>query len=421
MARRQPAREPVAVIGVGLKAPGGNSPDALWSSLGKASSTATPFVDSRLPAEQSVLVCRVTEFDASAYLSPIEQRRYDRVHHLALGAAQDAMNCVDGPVPAPHRCAVVCGTGLGASATYEQQMANLLGHGLRAMSPLGIPVVMPSSTASLISMRFGFTGPCHTVSAACASGALAIGEGVELIRRGSADLVVAGGFESLLTCGALGGFMRLDAMSRTTDAALASRPFDVDRDGFVMGEGAGFVVLEALSRSRAKARTVFGAVVGYGSTSDAHHLVAPDPSGAGARRCMAIALHDAGISPSGISHVNAHGTSTVLNDLAEARAITDLFGSDSPPVTAVKGTTGHLIGGSGAVEAIVTLRSLAAGVVPPVAGLKHLDPAVTVDVVVGESRRIGTGYGLSNSFGFGGVNTSLVLAGAAQVGHPARP
>jgi 3-oxoacyl-[acyl-carrier-protein] synthase II len=409
-------RDPVAVTGIGLKAPGGCGPDELWSSLCGARSFAGVYLDDAHPALPSVLVCRASDFDASAYLSPVELRRYDRAHQLAFGAAQDAVDSLDAPLPERERCAVVCGVGLGASATYEQQLAGLLEHGLRGLSPLAIPVVMPSSCASLLSMRFGFTGPCHTVSGACASGALAIGEGAELIRRGAADLVLAGGVDSLLSYGALSGFVRLDAMSTNPDPELASRPFDLDRDGFVMGEGAGFVVLESLSRVRARQRRAFGAVLGYGSTADAHHLVAPDPSGESARRCMSLALEDARASCAQVSHVNAHGTSTVLNDQVEARALAAVFPTGTPPVTAVKGTTGHLIGGSGAVEAIVTLRSVRDRLVPPVAGLRQVDPAVTADVVVAEPRRVGAGYGLSNSFGFGGVNVSLLLGDAESVG-----
>ncbi len=406
-------RPPVAVVGAGVKAPGGSTVEELWQALGAGRSTATPFQDSRLPADTGILVSRVEGFDPSAYLSPVEQRRFDRSHQLAVAAAQDAMDAVPGPLPPPERCAIVCGVGLGATATYEAQHANLLEGGLRALNPLTIPMVMPSTTAALLSLRFGFRGPCVTVSTACASGATAIGEGVELLRRGAADLVLAGGADSMVTYNALCSFYRLDVMSSNLDEpALASRPFDVDRDGFVMGEGAGFVVLTTPQWADAAGWDVLGTVAGYGSNADAHHLVAPSPGGEGALRCMRLALADAGVAPADVAHVNAHGTSTVLNDRAEADALVHLFGARTPPVTAVKGMTGHLIAGSGAVEAVVALMSVRTGLVPPVSGLRTPDPGTPVDAVRSEPRRIGPGYGLSNSFGFGGANAVLVIGPA---------
>jgi 3-oxoacyl-[acyl-carrier-protein] synthase II len=279
------------------------------------------------------------------------------------------------------------------------------------VNPLTIPLVMPSSVAAHLSLRFGFEGPCLTVSAACASGAAAIGEGVELLRRGAADIVLAGGVDSLIGYGAMCCFMRLDAMSRNVSCPeLASRPFDMDRDGFVMGEGAGFVVLQRLEDLPASGPGPLGLILGHASSADAHHLVAPSPGGEGALRCMALALAEADVQARDVTHVNAHGTSTVLNDRAEAAALETLFAGSCPPVTAVKGATGHMVGGSGAVEAVVSLVSLRERLVPPVAGLRTVDPEVNIDVVQDKPRHVRPGYSLSNSFGFGGANTSLVLA-----------
>jgi 3-oxoacyl-[acyl-carrier-protein] synthase II len=276
---------------------------------------------------------------------------------------------------------------------------------------------MPSAAASLLSLRFGFTGPCLTVSTACASGATAIAEGVELLRRGAADLVVAGGCDSLITFSALAGFIRLDVMSRHVEAPdLASRPFDEQRDGFVMGEGAGFMVLQRGPDAASSGRRVLGWVLGHVSTADAFNLVSPSVGGEGALACMRGALADAGVHASDLSHVNAHGTSTVHGDLSEGRALTALFAGVGPPVTAMKGTTGHLVAGSGAVEAILTLKSLADRILPPVAGLRQVDRRIDLDVVRSEPRAIGPGPGLSNSFGFGGLNTALVLS--AESGRP---
>ncbi|HTQ89486.1 MAG TPA: beta-ketoacyl-[acyl-carrier-protein] synthase family protein [Streptosporangiaceae bacterium] len=404
------ARDRVAVTGAGVKTPAGNSVDELWKNLCAGHPTAEVFTDDRLPPGTVALVCRVSGLDPVSYLTPVEARRLDRSHALAIGAAADALGQC-GELPAPARRAVVCGIGLGAASTQEEQTARLLEGGVRALSPLAVPIVMPSSVAAHLSLRFGFEGPCLTVSTACASGATAIGEGAELLRRGAADLVLAGGVDSLVGYGAMAAFLRLDVMSRNVSRPeLASRPFDADRDGFVMGEGAGFVVLQRLEDVPASGARPLGFIAGHGSSADAHHLVAPSPDGAGALRCMAVALTDAGIHPHDVVHVNAHGTSTVLNDRAEAVALRALFRGACPPVTAVKGATGHMIAGSGAVEAIVSLTSLQQRLVPPVTGLRTIDPAIDLDVVQGTPRTRPPGYALSASFGFGGMNTALVLA-----------
>jgi 3-oxoacyl-[acyl-carrier-protein] synthase II len=248
------------------------------------------------------------------------------------------------------------------------------------------------------------------VSTACASGASAIAHGVVLLRGGAADLVLAGGADSLLTYSALAGFVRLDVMSRQVECPeLASRPFDQNRDGFVMGEGAGFVVLQRAADVSATGQQVFGYVLGHASTADAFNLVAPCPDGRSALACMRLALADAGVTIDDLSHVNAHGTSTVPGDSSEGIALSSLSGTTRVPLTAVKGTTGHLIAGSGAVEAIVALRSLQARLVPPVAGLRQIDSRIDLDIVRDVPRPIGLGPALSNSFGFGGMNTALVL------------
>jgi 3-oxoacyl-[acyl-carrier-protein] synthase II len=406
----------VAVVGAGVKTPAGNHAGELWRNLCAGRPSAELFSDDRLPPGTAALVCRVSGFDPAAYLTPVEVRRLDRSHALAIAAAADALGQC-GELPDPARRAVVCGIGLGAASTYEAQVSGLLRQGVRGVSPLTIPMVMPSSAAAHLSLRLGFQGPSVTVSAACASGAAAIGEGVELLRRGAADVVLAGGVDSLVNYGAMCCFLRLDAMSRNVGCPeLASRPFDRDRDGFVMGEGAGFVVLQRLEDVSPSAPGPLGLVLGHASTADAHHLVAPSPDGAGAVRCMELALADAGVQPRDLAHINAHGTSTVLNDRAEAAALTSLFAGSCPPVMAVKGSTGHMIAGSGAVEAIVSLLSLRHRLVPPVAGLRTVDPAFKLDIVQGKPRQGTPGYALSNSFGFGGANTALVLAACGPAG-----
>jgi 3-oxoacyl-[acyl-carrier-protein] synthase II len=410
-ADRRTARPPIAVVGAGVKAPGGLTTDELWASLCQGRPTAERYVDGRLPSGTLVLVSRAAGFDASVYLSPIERRRLDRTHQLGIAAAQDAIAMCGPDLPSLDRCAVVSGVGLGASALMEQQYERLFAAGSKALAPLAIPMFMPNALTALLSIRFGFRGPAVTVCSACASGAAAIAEGVELLRRSAADLVLAGGADSLLTYSALAGFLPLDAMSRRThDPATASRPFDRDRDGFVMGEGAGFVVLQRADDAAADGRRVLGFIRGHASTSDAFHLVAPAADGAGALACMKAALSDAGVDTHDIGHVNAHGTSTTLGDRAEALALAALFTGQPPPVTAVKGSTGHLIAGAGAVEAIVTLKSLELGLVPPTAGTTHVDPDFDLDVVLGQPRPVDDGFALSNAFGFGGMNTVLVMS-----------
>jgi 3-oxoacyl-[acyl-carrier-protein] synthase II len=406
------AGQPIAVVGIGVKAPGGRSAEELWEALCAGRSTARPYHDDRLPDSSRVLTCAVEGFDPGSYLARVDVRRLDRCHHLAIAAADDALRAAANGRPDPDRCATVCGVGFGATTTWEQQHIGLLATGLRALSPLAIPLVMPNSVAAHLSIRYGFRGPCVTVASACASGAAAIAEGVELLRRGAADLVLAGGVDAMLTYNAICSYLRLDAMSRNVeDPDRASRPFDRQRDGFVLAEGAGFLVLQRPADALAAGRPVIGLVLGHASNADAHHIVAPSPGGEGALRCMRLALQDAGIGPGDVVHVNAHGTSTRLNDAAEATALAELFAGSVPPVSAVKATTGHMIGGSGAVEAIVAVLSAERGIAPPIAGLRDLDPDCRIDAVLAEPRALSpTGPVLSNSFGFGGSNTCLVVS-----------
>jgi 3-oxoacyl-[acyl-carrier-protein] synthase II len=268
--------------------------------------------------------------------------------------------------------------------------------------------MMANATAALVGIRNGFTGPNTAVSTACATGANAIGEGARLVRDGMADVVVCGGTEACITTVTMAAFARMGALSRNADPAAASRPFDDDRDGFVMGEGAAFVVLERYDQAVARGAEILGEVAGYGMTCDAHHITAPIEDGSGAVAAIEMALADAGLPASAIGHVNAHGTSTPHNDSAEAAAIAKVFGPGAVPVTSGKGVTGHLIGAAGAVEAVATLVAADRGVVPPTANHNATD--LPVDVVAGEARTIERAPAVSTSFAFGGHNVALVLA-----------
>ena len=329
-------RPRVVVTGMGVKCPAGTDLDSMWSTMraGRSMAASIDLFDAQ-PLEVR-FACQVRDFDPVAYFGPKEVRRQDRVTHLGFAAAADAIEHAGELNADPERCAVVAATGVGGLTTLEENCHIFYERGPSRVSPFFVPMMMPNATAGVISMRFGFTGPAFCVSTACAAGTNAIGEGVRLLRDDSAEVVIAGGTEAF-TAVTVAAFARMGALSkRNDDPSIASRPFDAERDGFVIAEGAAFVVLEPLERALARGATIHGEVAGYGRNSDAYHITAPSPGGAGAARCMQLALEDAGVEPSEIGHVNAHGTSTPLNDAAEAEAIRKVFGDTAPPVTAVK-------------------------------------------------------------------------------------
>ncbi len=403
-------RTRVAVTGMGVKTPAGNDLDTFWDTLVSARPAARPMTvidGSPLPVR---FACEVSDFDPAQYLGVKEARRQDRVAQLGFAAAVDAAGQAGELGADPARCAVVVGTGVGGLTTLESQIGLYKDKGAERVSPFLVPMMMTNATAGLVSIQFGWTGPSLCITTACAAGSNAIGEAGRLIREGSADVVLAGGTEAAITPTAVSAFARMGALShRNDDPAGASRPFDADRDGFVMGEGAAFLVLERWDRAEARGATILGELLGYGRNCDAHHITAPSPGGAGAVACMAAALEDARVELSQVNHVNGHGTSTPLNDAAEAEALVKVFGGSPPPLTSTKGVTGHLIGAAGAAEAVAVLMSLRHRQVPPVANYETPDPEISADIVSGSPRQIGEGVGLSNSFGFGGHNASLVL------------
>jgi len=408
-------RPRVAVTGMGVKTPAGSDLDSFWTRIRNAEPTAAAVQAFDASEEPVQFACEVRDFDPQAYFGPKEARRQDRVTQLGFAAAADAyedagdLGAVD-----PSRCAVIASSGIGGLHTLEVNCEAYFDKGASRVSPFFVPMMMPNATAGVISMRYGWTGPALCIATACAAGTNAIGEGARLVRDDSADIVLAGGTEFPITRITLAAFARMTALStRNDDPMRASRPFDADRDGFVIGEGAGFLVLESLERARARGARVYGEVAGYGRNADAYHITAPSPGGAGAAACMQQALDDAGLAPSEIGHVNAHGTSTDLNDLAEAQAILKIFGDDSPPVTSCKGVLGHMIAGAGAAEAVAALLSIGDGIAPPTANFERLGDDIALDIVAGEPRSIGAKPVISNSFGFGGHNASLVLTPTA--------
>ncbi|GAB1822162.1 beta-ketoacyl-[acyl-carrier-protein] synthase family protein [Herbidospora sp. RD11066] len=392
----------VAVTGLGLRTPAGGSGKELWNTLLAGRSTARPITDFDVAGLMVGVACQ-TVLDVEGYLTPKEARRYDRLTQLAVCAAADALTDAGDLAASPERRGVVTGSGFGGTATIESGMLDGRHPGRGNPGPLHVPMVMANAPAAAVSMRHDLRGPSMTVTTACASGGHAIGEAARLIRDGTADVMVAGGVEASVTATVLLAFDRSATLSRTE-----ARPFDVERDGFALAEGAAFLVLEELSHARARGARIHAELAGYASTSDAYHLTASAPGGEGAHRCMAAAIADARLTPADITHVNAHGTGTRLNDLNEAQAITRLFGAGGVPVTSIKGVTGHAIGAAGAVEAVACVLSIVEHVVPPTGGLRNLDPACEIDAVL-LPRPMPAGPVLSNSFGFGGHNAALVF------------
>ncbi len=358
------------------------------------------------------------DFDPLDTMSRKEARRADRFTQLAIAAGEEALidaGWGDGPPVDPTRIGCVIGTGVGGLATIEAGQTDLLGRGASGVSPRSVPLMMGNAAAAALAMRHGLQGPCYGVVSACASGTHAIGVAARMIACGDADAVVTGGAEAALTPLSRASFGALDA----TSSSGISRPFDARRDGFVMGEGAGVLVLEDGAAARARGARILGTVRGYGATCDAHHMVAPHPDGAGAARAITAALHDAGLTPAAIDYVNAHGTSTQLNDRAETMALKTALGADAHriPTSSLKSSIGHLLGAAGAVEAIATLLALRDRVAPPTLGYEQPDEGLDLDYVPGRARPLAAreddlpAVALSSSFGFGGHNAVLVLEG----------
>jgi 3-oxoacyl-[acyl-carrier-protein] synthase II len=346
-------------------------------------------------------------------MTPKEARRADRFSQFALAAGDQAMAEAGlgaaGDGVEAERLAVVIGTGVGGLETVEREVRNFVERGDRGVSPLTIPMMMPNAAAAHIAMRYGAHGPGFSLASACATGGHAIGEAARMIARGEADVVIAGGSEAAMTEVGLAAFRRMGALSRQG----ISCPFDARRDGFVMGEGAGVVVLEAAEHARARGASALARVAGYGASNDAFHITAPDEDGRGATAVMRGAIEDAGATPADVGYLNAHGTSTPFNDRIEALAAHTVFGAQPPPISSTKSAIGHLLGAAGAVEAVATIGALQRGLLPPTLNYEEPDPECDVDCVPDGPREApGLELALSNSFGFGGQNACLALARA---------
>ncbi len=387
------AQRRVAITGVGVVSSCGIGAESYWEGLlGPA----------------PVGLRRIDDFDPMdrAFDNPKEARRTDRFAQFALAAAAEAL-AQSGELNAdPLRIGTWIGTGIGGLTTLEEQVLVNEHKGARRVSPFMVPMLMANAASAAVSMRYGYQGPCENTCTACAAGTQAIGNAFRLISYGRCDAVVTGSSESTMTDTCIAGFTNMTAMS----SSGVSRPFDLDRDGFVMAEGAGVLVLEEWETARSRGATILAEVLGAASTADAHHITAPSPGGAGAIACMELALTDAGLRPDEIAQINAHGTSTPLNDAAEADAIAKIFGTPGPPVTSLKGITGHSLGAAGALEAVATVLSIQKALIPPTAGYETPDPEMaSIDIVAGEPRSWVPGPTLSNSFGFGGHNGCVVI------------
>jgi 3-oxoacyl-[acyl-carrier-protein] synthase II len=409
------ARRQVVVTGIGPVTPVGTGLEDFWAGLTEGRSGAGPlhgFDTSALPTK---IGAQIRDFDVERFLEARKARRLDRFSQLAFAAAKLALEhaSLDPSEVDPARVGIVIGSGIGGIALYEAEHRKMLEKGPRAVSPALIAMMIPNAAGGALAIELGFTGPNDCTVTACASSGHAIARAVDFIRNGSADIVLAGGAESCISPMTVASFCQSRALStRNDDPQRASRPFDKDRDGFVFGEGATVLVLEAREVAEGRGARAHAQVLGYGLSSDAYHIVQPHPDGLGAAAAMHAALANAGVAAAEIGYVNAHGTSTTLGDIAEVKAIHKVFGSNPPPTSSTKSMTGHMLGAAGASEAAAVILALTEGILPPTINYETPDPECDIDVVPNEARRQAVEVGMSNSFGFGGQNSSIVLARA---------
>ena len=408
--------ERVAVTGLGCLSGLGLNVDQTWKGLtaGQSGIGLNPDSDNdQIPIK---IAGTVKDFTIDEdLLSHREAPRMDRFIHFALQAAKEALlDCgqFDKLAYEPHRIGSILGVGMGGFPIIEQQSAIIREKGPRRASPFFIPGIIPNMASGMISLKFGLKGLNYTVSSACASSAHAISSACYEIMLGNQDMMISGGTESVLTCLPIAGFASMKALSKKIDEPTkASRPFDKDRDGFIIGEGAGLLILENLEKAKARGAKIYAEVVGHGANSDAHHITAPHPEGLGAGSCMKLALESAKISPEQIGYVNAHGTSTPLGDIAETMAIKHTFGSHAKnmAISSTKSMIGHLLGAAGGVESLICIKTLETGIVAPTINLDNQDEKCDLNYTANKAKEVNPEYALNNSFGFGGTNSSLVF------------
>jgi len=404
----------VVITGLGAVTPIGNTAPAFWQALLAGRSGIGPitrFDPSRISTR---IAGEIKNFKPEPFMDPKDARRADLFVQYAAAAAQEAIQDagLDKTPPEPDRAGAIVGTGIGGISTLETQHRNMLEKGPSRISPFFIPMMIANMASGFISIRWKLKGPNLATVSACSSGANAIGDALDAIRENRADVMVAGGAEATLTELCFAGFSSMKAMStRNDEPERASRPFDRDRDGFVMGEGAGIVILEEENYARKRGARIYARLVGYGLTADAYHITAPDPEGDGAARAMAAALEDGGLRPEDVGYINAHGTSTPLNDKTETAAVKTVFGAQARRLAlgSTKSMTGHLLGAAGGIELVATVYAVREGILPPTINYEHSDPECDLDCVPNEARRATIQAALSNSLGFGGHNVTLAV------------
>ena len=404
----------VVVTGVGLVTPVGNTVEESWSCLLQGKSGAAPITRFDTSRHSVRFACEVKGFEPTLYIDRKEAKRYDLFAQYAIAAAHQAVtqSGIEGKAADLNRVGVVMGSGIGGMLTFEENCAAFVTKGPDRVSPFFVPMFIPNMAGGLVSMRYGFKGPNFAPVSACASSAHAIGESYRMIREGMADAMITGGSEACVTGLTVAAFSNMKAMSaRNDDPEAASRPFDIDRDGFVLGDGGAAIVLESLAHADQRGATILGEVVGYGLSGDAYHMSAPAPEGEGAQRAMKMCLAEQGIAPSRVGYVNAHGTSTPLGDIAETQAVKAVFGEHAKRLIfgSTKSMTGHLLGGAGALEFVVSLLAATTGDIPPTINQFNADPACDLDCAANKAVKREVDVAISNAFGFGGHNATLAV------------
>lgn len=403
----------VVITGIGAVSPLGNTAKDLWENAKYGVCGIFPIERMNIENCKAKLAGQAKQFRAEDYFDTKEVRRMDRVTQFAIVAAKEALrdSRLDLESLEKERCGVIVSSGIGGLSTIERENEVGLSRGFHRISPFFIPMAITNITAGSIAIEAGFQGTCHCIVTACASATDSIGEAFHKIREGHQDVMLAGGAEASITPLGIGGFSAMKALSFSDDVTRASIPFDKERNGFVMGEGSGILVLEEYEHAKKRNAAIYAEVVGYASTCDAFHITAPDSQGRGAARCMELALKDAGVEIGKIDYINAHGTSTPLNDACETKAIKSLFREHAYrlAVSSTKSMVGHLLGASGAVEALVTAMTVKEDFVTPTIHYREKDEDCDLDIVANQGRNAKVDYALSNSFGFGGHNAAIVL------------
>lgn len=403
----------VVITGLGTVNPLGNNVEDMWENVKKGVCGIDEITQIDTTEHAVKLAGEVKDLDVFSVIDKKEAKRMDRYSQFAVIAADEAFkkSGIDMEKEDAERCGVIFSSGIGGMDTTEKNYCTGQRRGFDKISPFYIPMTISNMAAGNIAIRLGFKGICTCVVTACASGNNAVGDAFHYIRDGYAEVMLCGGSEAAITDMAIGGFTSMQALNTTTDKTRASIPFDKERAGFVMGEGAGALVLEEYEHAKARGAKIYGEIVGYGATCDAYHITAPSPDGSGGAASMAMAIRDGGITPEQVGYINAHGTSTHLNDAGETKAIKKTFGEHAYKlmVSSTKSMTGHLLGGSGAVEAVITTLALYDGFIPATINYKVPDEECDLDIVPNEGRNVQVEYAISNSLGFGGHNASILL------------